>query len=475
MYNNNSFLVLIGSFLLLFSTVTFLQEKSAYAITNVNVIPMDREVILPNQTVLIANGKIRRISNSNLIKIPKKYAVVDGSGKYLMPGLMDMHTHFWYEQGDHKNTCDLELKMMLANGLTTARIMAGHPAYLEAREHVKSGKWIGPELFVVSPQLAGRWPWEQDFKNFELVETPEQAVIAVKKFKKDGYSEIKITFMVKPEVFNAIIETAKKEGIKVTGHVGPLVKLPTALAAKQQNEHMDEFIEMLLPDTSYNHGQSVSDYNIYSKAAWATVPHLDESKIAPLVKSVKDAGIYVTPTNYFFITNAGQPLPEAQIKALPGYNFIPADLKAEKWKYRESYMKSMAPQESRDKYIYLRKKMVYELWNAGVPLMTGSDAPEFFVVAGFATHDEIEMMVEAGLMPFAALQTATIHPATYMGIQNRKGTIAKGKDADLLLLDKNPLENITNTRALAAVFRNGVYYNEKALDQLLKEASVLGQ
>ncbi|MDX1942076.1 MAG: amidohydrolase family protein [Saprospiraceae bacterium] len=475
MYFFNSSSTFFACCLLFFTITSFSQEKGAFAITNVNVIPMDQEVVLPNQTVLIANGKIMRIGSSNLIKIPKKYAVVDGSGKYLMPGLMDMHTHFWYEQGEHKNTCDLELKMMLANGLTTVRIMAGHSAYLEARDNVKDGKWVGPELFVVSPQLAGRWPWEQDFKNFELVETPEQAVTAVKKFKKDGYSEIKITFMVKPEVFNAIIETAKKEGIKVTGHVGPLVKLPAALAAKEQIEHMDEFIEMLLPDTSYNHGQSVSDYNIYSKAAWATVPHLDESKITSLVKSVKNAGIYVTPTNYFFITNAGQPLPEAEIKALPGYNFIPADLKAEKWKYRESYMKSMAPQESRDKYIHLRKKMVYELWKAGVPLMTGSDAPEFFVVAGFATHDEIKMMVEAGLTPFAALQTATIHPATYMGIQNRKGTIAKGKDADLLLLDKNPLENITNTQIISAVFKNGIYYDEKALNELLKQASTMGK
>jgi len=152
---------------------------------------------------------------------------------------------------------------MLVNGLTTVRIMVGHPAYKEARDNVKAGKWIGPELFVASPQFARRWPWPTDFKNFEVVDTKEKAVDAVRKYKREGYDAIKITFMVKKEVYDEIIKTAKEEGISVVGHVGPDVKLPAALAAGEQIEHMDEFIDMLLPDSTYNHGQSVSDMNIW--------------------------------------------------------------------------------------------------------------------------------------------------------------------------------------------------------------------
>jgi imidazolonepropionase-like amidohydrolase len=436
---------------------------------------MNRDVVLSNQTVVIENGIITKIAEANKIKLNKKMTVIDGTGKYLMPGLFDMHAHFFADQGDHTNTNEVELKLMLANGITTARIMTGHPIYLEARANVANDTWIGPELKVASPQLVGRWPWPPEFKNYEMVTSEEKARTAVKNFKAQGYDAIKLTFMVARPVFDEVAKAAAEEKIKIVGHVGPIVKLPAALAAKQQIEHMDMFIEMLLPDTSYNHGNSVSDYNIYSKAAWETVPHLDESKIPALAKQVKDAGIYVTPTNYFFISNAGLPLTDEEIMQKPDYNYLPSTLKAEKWQYRKSYMKKMAPLESREKYVRIRKKMVYELWKAGVPLMAGSDSPEFFVVAGFSLHDELHTMVEAGLTPYAALQTATINPATFLEINTRTGTIEVGKEADLLLLDKNPMENIDHTRLIHGVVTQSAFYDSEKVKGLLADASVLNK
>ena len=343
-----------------------LSEKQVYAIKDVTIIPMDREGTFPGQTVIVENGIITKIGGSD-ISLDKNATIIDGRGKWLVPGFFDMHVHFFYEQGEHKNTCEAELKMMLANGLTTVRILAGHPAYLEARNNVGSGKWEGPELFVASPQLVGRWPWPPDFKNYEIVDTKEKAEAAVRNFKKDGYQEIKITFMVKPEVYDAIIETARQEGIKVAGHVGPLVKLPRALKTGQQIEHMDEFIDMLLPDTSYNHGQSVSDMNIWRKEAWATVPFLDEKKIPALATMVKDAGIYVSPTNYFFISTFGEGMSEEQVKQSPGYAYIPPLIKKERWENWDYYNKNSPPAKSRERYVQLRKQMVYHLWKAGVP------------------------------------------------------------------------------------------------------------
>ena len=185
-------------------------SQTSYVIKNVSVIPMNQEIILDNYSVLVVDGKIKELAPVSKLKVPSKATVIDGTGKYLIPGLFDMHTHFFYEQGDHVNTCDKELKLMLANGITTARIMAGHPSYLEARENVRSGKWEGPELFVASPQLAGQWPFPTDFKNYELVTTKQQATEAVKKYKAAGYDMIKITFKINSEVYDAIIETAKK-------------------------------------------------------------------------------------------------------------------------------------------------------------------------------------------------------------------------------------------------------------------------
>jgi hypothetical protein len=437
---------------------------------------MANENVLANHTVIIENGIITKVAPTKTTRLNKKIKAIDGSGKFLMPGLFDMHTHFYYEQGEHINTNDTELKLMLVNGITTARIMAGHPSFLEAKANVKSGKWIGPELSVASPQFVGRWPFGPEFKNYEIVASENKAKEAVKKFKAEGYDAIKITFMMAKPIYKAVVAAAAEENIKVVGHVGPIVMLPAALEAKQQIEHMDMFIETLLPDTSYNHGQSVSDYNIYSNAAWETVPHLMESKIPELAKCVKEAGIYVTPTNYFFISNAGLPQTDEEIKAKPDYQYLPSNLKAEKWKYRESYLKKMAPLSSREKYVKIRKQMVYELWKAGVPLMAGSDAPEFFVVAGFSIHDELKTMVDAGLTPFAALQTATVNPSTFLEMNKRTGTIESGKEADLVLLDKNPFEDINNTRLISGVSSDGKWFGSDQVKNLLQEAKgVLGK
>ena len=366
-----------------------LKAQQNYAIKNVAVIPMTRDTVLPNRTILIRGQVIDKVDESTKVRIPKDYIVIDGRNKYVIPGLFDMHAHFFNEQGNLANTCETELQMMLANGLTTARIMAGHPNYLEARENVKRGKWTGPDLIVASPQFVGQWPWEENFKNYEIVDTPEMASDAVKKYKLQDYDAIKITFMVDRPSYDAIVSTAKDEGIKVVGHVGPKVKLPAALTAGEQIDHMDEFIDMLLPDSTYNLGQSVSDMNLWRMNAWATVPYLDENKIPELVKMVKESGIYVTPTNFFFISCFGSEFTDEIYKQRPDYDYIPAAIKPERWKIKELNRNMKIPSESLDRYVYLRKKMTKKLWKGGVPLMAGSDSPEWFLVTGFSIHDEI--------------------------------------------------------------------------------------
>jgi len=440
-----------------------------FAIVDVNVIPMDKEQLLKNQTVLIENGKIRRIGRSENIEIPKGIAIIDGKGKYLLPGFFDMHAHFFYEQGENKNTCEAELKVMLANGLTTARIECGDSVYLVAKKNVRDKKWGGPRLFISSPQFVGKWPWPG--KVFaRICKKPEEAVDAVKQCKKEGYDEIKITFMVKRDVYDAIIKTAKEENIKVTGHVGPLVKLPAALAAKQQIEHMDEFIDMLLPDTTYNHGQSVSDMNIWRKKAWNTVPALGETKIPELVNKVKDAGIYVTPTNYFFFSSFADSISKEDYMKRPDFAYIPTKIKEDRWKVRDMYWKNAPPVTSRKKYIDIRKKLTRQLALAGVKLMAGSDSPEWFLVQGFSIHDELETFVNCGLSAYSALETATTNPAGYLGILKQKATVETGKDSDLILLEKNPLENISNTRSICGVMIGNNWYSKEDLARLLEEA-----
>ena len=466
--------MIVLPFLLLFGkSILFSQEN--LLIQNVTVIPMNTPTSLVNQSVLISHGKIQAIASSSKIKTPPGCKLIDGKGKYLVPGLFDMHAHFFREQyEDDKNTTREELKMMLANGITSARIMAGHPEYLAAKAKLESREWEGPDITVASPQLVGAWPWPTGFKNYEIVNTPQKATEAVKRFKQEGYDAIKITFMVDRECYDAIVATAKEVGIKVVGHVGPKVKLPAALLAQEEIEHMDEFIDMLLPDSTYNHGQSVSDMNIWSKAAWSTLPSLDESKITALVQQVKASNVYVTPTNYFFISTFGQIPTEDEIRNKRDYSYIPVVLVNERWKNREHYIHMDISKESREKYVYLRKKMVNELSRAGVPLMAGSDSPEFFLVTGFSIHDELAAFTEAGLSNFSALKTATVTPAAFLGLKNR-GSVEIAKDADLILLDKDPLANIRNTTSINAVIKNGKYLDRKTLDAMLASAKAAFQ
>ncbi len=458
---------------ILLASITFIQitQAQTYAIKDVTVISMATEGSLPHQTVVIQDGVIKRIGRS--IKIPKTATLIDGTGKYLIPGLFDMHAHFYYEQGEHVNTCESEMKLMLANGLTTVRIEGGHPAYLGAREKVRRKEWIGPRLLIASPPFVGIGSTENPFEFF--CDNPKDADEAVKRFKAEGYDAIKIAFMVKPDVYLAITQAAREEELKITGHVGPLIKLPAALAAGQQIEHMDEFIEALLPDTSYNHGQSVSDMNLWRPKAWATVPFLQVEKIPSLVQRIKNAGIVVTPTNYFFYSFFATGIDEDQTNQNAAFKYVPSHIKDHAWKVRAKYWDNPPPKESREKYVAIRFKLIKALWKAGVPLMTGSDSPQWFTVPGFAIHDELENLVQAGLTPYAALQTATVNPAKYLGLFDKTGTITTGKGANLVLLDSNPLEDIRNTRSINSVIINGNLFNRTELNKLLKEAEILGQ
>jgi len=387
--------------------------------------------------------------------------------------LFDMHMHFYHDMGLDKKYLKEEVSLPLANGVTTVRIMNGMPEYLELKKDISIGKIQGPEMFVASPQFVGKWPFHEPLEG-RMVTNAKEAEEAVKEFKAKGYDAIKLTEFVGIEAYDAVIKTARELKIKVTGHVGPYVKLDKALAAHQQIEHFDEFIETLLPDTSINHGRSVSDYGIWDrKNAWPTVEYVDESKIDELAQKVKRANIYVTATNYFFTRYFGIGATTDEIKQFPCYEYVPVFMKKRGDEGFRYYWDNPPSEELRKKYVRIRYEFVTSLYNAGVKLMTGSDGPEWYLAPGFTVHDEIESYVKAGLSNFAALQTATINPATYLDINKRKGTVEPGKEGDFILLEKNPLESIKNTRTIKAVYTHDRFYDREQLDKLLNDAKII--
>jgi len=455
-----------------FNSLSF--SQNIFVVENINIISMVRDHVDKHKVVVIQDGKIVQIVNRHQLTYPRDARRIDGRGGFIIPGLFDMHLHFYHDFGLDEKYLGEEVKLAVANGVTTVRIMDGQENYLALRKKIEEEKWAGPEMIVASPQFVGKWPFKSKLSGYK-VDSPTDACKMVVVFKKKGYSEIKLAQFITPAVYDTVTRVAKSAGIKVTGHVGPDVKLQRALDARQQIEHMDEFIEALLTDSAVNNGKSVSDIGIWNKkAAWPTLPYVDESKIDALAQRVKNAGIYVTPTNYFFVSFFARGATLEQIKKFPGYAYVPAFHKEKVNKSQEYFWTDPPPENWRAKYIDIRYKLVKALHKSGTKLMAGSDGPEWYLAPGFSLHNELEAFTEAGLSNYAALETATKNPAMYLGIADRKGTIEEGKQADFILLEKNPLLDIRNTRTIQGVFVKNKYYDRKALDKLLSEALVIG-
>ena len=433
------------------------------AFTNVNVIPMDKERVLENQTVLVKNGVIAEIGKK--IKVPKDAQVIDGKGKYLIPGLVDMHTHLLSDGDDYPDSiAEDELKVMVANGVTTVRFMIGTPELLVLRARSAKGEIVAPTIYAASPQLTGR----EQGNNF-VVATPEEAREAVRKSKAAGYDFIKITTFIKPEVYEAAVDEAAQQNIRVVGHADSrFVGLERALKARQQIEHLDGYMEMIMADNAPVKG-SISDLYIYNPKNWESFDYIDESKIAKIAKATVEANPFVNPTQHFMKNTFGLPRPEESIRAQPDFRFYPKSVQ-ENWLnfYKRTRLNEIS-YEKRARWIGLRNKLIKAIHDAGGKIMAGSDSPEFLFLYGFSQHRELKALADAGLSNYAALEAGTKNPSAFFGTLEKVGTIEKGRRADLILLDANPLENISNTERRAGVMLKGKYYPQTELNGWLDQ------
>jgi N-acetylglucosamine-6-phosphate deacetylase len=451
------------SLVLVLCNFTAISAQTA-AFTNVNVIPMDKERVLANQTVLVKNGVIAEIGKN--VKIPKDAQIIDGSGRYLIPGLVDMHTHLLSDGDDYSDSiAEDELRVMVANGVTTVRFMIGTPEQLILRRKSAKGEIVAPQIYSASPHLTGR----EQGNNF-VVNTPEEAREAVRKSKAAGYDFIKITTFIKAEVYEAAIDEAAKQNIRVVGHADArFVGLQRALKARQQIEHLDGYLEAILRDDAPTKN-SISDLYIYDPKNWESLDYVDESKIAKIARMTVESNPFVNPTQHFMKNTFGLPRSEESIRAQPDFRFYPAKVQ-EQWLnfYKKNRFINQVSYEKRARWIEIRNKIIKAIHDAGGKIMTGSDTPEFLWLYGFSMHRELKALADAGLSNYAALEAATKNPAMFFGNLKEVGTIEKGKRADFVLLDANPLENISATEKRAGVMLKGIYYTQAEMNKWLDE------
>jgi tetratricopeptide (TPR) repeat protein len=405
-------------------------QAGAVAFVHVNVIPMNRDGVLEDQTVLVANGKITTVGPAAKTAIPAGARKIDASGKYLIPGLTDAHVHL---------QTPIEFPLYIANGVTTVFNLDGRPAHLLWRKKIASGEMFGPTIFTTGPI-------------FTRAHKPEEAVRMVDEQAVLGYDAVKIYNAVSKAEYPALIAEAKRKHLLLMGHVAREPEFELTLASGQSIAHLEEYTYTFFnPQHDDNNSHIV--YN--------------ESKIAEAVQLTARSGIFVTPTLSTYATIVQQATALDDFLKNPQLRFDPPWIQAALQPAANRYKNGFTPQS----YPRIRtslafqRKLVKALQDANVPLMCGTDASDVGPVAGFGIHDELQELVSDGLTPFQALQTATVNPASYFGRAGEFGTIETGKLADLVLLGGNPLTDIGKTRVIAGVMVRGRWLERKELDR----------
>lgn len=437
------------------------QEKvslTAILISDVNIVDVRSGKILENQNVVIDSGKIKKISET--IENKKAYTEkIDGSGKYLMPGLAEMHAHIPPPSTDAKRIEEV-LFLYLSNGITTIRGMLGDPAHLVLREKSENGEILSPRIFTSSPSLNGN-----------SIKTIEEAIEKVTAYQKEGYDFLKIHPGIKRDVFDQVVKTANEVGISFAGHVPVDVGIRHALKNGYASiDHVDGFLEGLVPKSA----KVKPDENGFFGYNFTTLA--DVSKIDELVSMSKENKVWIVPTQSLF-ERWFAPISADELLRQPEMIYMPVTT-LENWKQRkeESTATSAGFNEPQwQQFDAIRKQLIKKLQVGGHGMLLGSDAPQLFNVPGFSIHHEIDGMEAAGLSQLQIIQAGTINPAKYFNHEAIFGEVKEGFEADLILVNENPLDRLDALQNLSGVFRQGRWLSkieiDKKLDAIANNAS----
>ena len=427
-------------------------EGAPLAITNVTVIDGTDDPPRPGMTVIVRAGRIAVIVPAASATLPADARVVDATGKYLIPGLWDMHVHLgqWPESA---------LALLVANGVTGVRDMGTSlTAVRQWRHDAETGKRIGPRIVAAGAILDG--PGHPSPERVPLA-TPSDARRVVDSLAAAGADFIKVYEFLARDVFLAIADEARAKKLAIVGHVPRAVGAAAAAAAGQRSvEHLSGVpLSCPLSMRMASHAPGLSG---------VMPPCGDDRARADVFSHFKAAGTWVTPTLASF-RGAARATDAAALgeSVEPRMRYVTPELRRH-WDEQIAKWPKLVPSGYRRGLADLFARLTRAAHAAGVPMLAGSDLGNTLVFAGSSLHDELELLVGAGLSPLEALQAATSGPARFLGIADSVGTVAVGKSADLVLLEADPLADIRNTRRIVAVIRAGALLDRAALDRLTR-------
>jgi imidazolonepropionase-like amidohydrolase len=425
------------------TTVTVAVPTTAFV--DVTVVPMDRERTVERQTVIVRDGRIATIGPVASTPIPAGITRVDGRGKFLMPGLAEMHGHVPGQPGAF---ADATMLLFIANGITTVRGMQGSPYHLTLRDAIARGEVLGPTFYAAGPQIDGR-----------RASMPSAAVAVVMEQKQAGFDLLKIQEGVSREAYDSVVVTARRVGIPFGGHVPDDVGLWHALASKQGTiDHLDNFMEAVnAPDFPAAH--------LPARGVGGSTAEIDR-RIAGAAAAARAAGVAVVPTQALW-QMLWIPDDSATLSQRPELRYMPPATLAQWYRTIRGGGRLRTDAERRT-WIDTRTKILRAVSDAGVPILLGTDAPQLFSVPGFSIHREMQAMADAGMTPWQILQSGTRNISAHFGRPTDFGTVEVGRRADLILLDANPLASVANVQRRAGVMVRGLWLPEAELQRRLE-------
>lgn len=390
------------------------------AFVNASVVPMDTERVLPDQTVVVEAGRIVAVGPTATTPVPPGARVVDAKGRFLSPGLADMHVHLYVPE---------ELPLHVVNGVTAVFNLDGRPAHLSWRKRIASGELLGPTLYSVGP-------------TFSRSRTPAEAEAEVDRQAAEGWDGVKVYNQVSAAEYPALTARARERGLVLVGHVAREPGFAATLAAGQSIAHAEEYVYTFFNDDPDPRNEVVHP--------------LDTAKIPQAVEMTRKAGISVIPTLVAFRNIVRQATDVKSYLRDPRLGYLApfqrTRLEPEANTYARRFRKEQLPGLAVS--YEFQRQLVKALHEGGVPVLAGTDA-SWLGVPGFSLVEEVEGFQELGFTPYAALRTATVDAARLLGQEREFGVVAPGARADLLLTRGSPLEDVRSLRELEGVVVRG--------------------